>query len=87
MFLGIPKKTIDKFFTVYKAFSIIDFISTIANFLANCCMLFGTLREQEKLLLPTIYYIPIDTVFRFISTISLFNILFSNLYSLYVFVG
>ena len=71
IFSGLPhpQDFIDKAFTLYKAFSVIDFISTIANFLANGCMLFGTLREQEKFLLPTIYYIPIDTAIRFLSKI------------------
>ena len=47
-----------------KIFSGFDMITSIGLLLVSCFMIYGIRKEKDRFLLPAIYYIPIDGVFR-----------------------
>lgn len=66
-----------------KIFSGFDMITSIGLLLVSCFMIYGIKKEKDRFLLPAIYYIPIDGVFRYVITVSAMNyiLIFCSLYT------
>ena len=62
-----------------KIFSGFDMITSIGLFLVSCFMIYGIKKEKDRFLLPAIYYIPIDGVFRYVITVSAMNYIHLNI--------
>ena len=60
------RETLELAFLMTKIFSGFDLLTSIGMVVSSCMMVYGIKKEKERFLLPAIYYIPVDGLFRFV---------------------
>ena len=59
-------EVIEEAILMSKVFSGFDLVTGLGLFLSSCAMIYGIKKENDRFLLPIIYYIPIDGAFRYL---------------------
>ena len=52
--------------SLHKILSAFDLLTSIGMVVSSCMMVYGIKKEKERFLLPAIYYIPVDGLFRYV---------------------